>query len=189
MAAAGMALFPSYVFSGLLQTGKGETLVPWTDPPPAAPNADMNLLNWEDVDTWITPVDKFFKASHYGVPVVDASTYRLEIGGLVRRPRAYTLDALKALSQQTVDFTLECSGNRGFPWFVGGVFNARWAGAPLAPILEEAGVLDHGIEVVFYGSDTSEETVKPTGRPEVAMNQHFARSMSVADAMAPKDPG
>jgi DMSO/TMAO reductase YedYZ molybdopterin-dependent catalytic subunit len=77
-----------------------------------------------------------------------------------------------------VAFTLECSGNHGFPWFIGGIGTARWTGTPLAPILEEAQVLPEGREVVFWGADAGEETVR-----EIKMPQHFARSMSLADAM------
>ena len=60
--------------------------------------------------------------------------------------------------------------------------NARSAGTPLAPILKEAGVLDNGIEVVFWGADEGE--IKKAD--DVKFRQHFARSMSLADAMDPK---
>ncbi|TIX52273.1 MAG: sulfite oxidase, partial [Mesorhizobium sp.] len=60
----------------------------------------------------------------------------------------------------------------------GGIGNARWAGTPLAPILEEAGVLENGIEVVFFGTDKGEVPIR-----DVKMQQNFARSMSLADAM------
>ena len=46
------------------------------------------------------------------------------------------------------------------------------AGTPLAPILQEAGVLDKGIEVVFFGSDAGQEEVRG-----IIMPQNFARSM------------
>jgi len=36
-----------------------------------------------------------------------------------------TLDELKARPRQEVIFTLECSGNRGFPWFIGGIGTAK----------------------------------------------------------------
>jgi DMSO/TMAO reductase YedYZ molybdopterin-dependent catalytic subunit len=49
-----------------------------------------------------------------------------------------------------VTFTLECSGNHGLPFFHGGIGNAKWRCTPLAAVLEEAGVLDDGIEVVFF---------------------------------------
>ena len=66
---------------------------------------------------------------------------------------------------------MECSGNHGFPFFTGGIGNARWAGTPLAPILEEAGVLENGIEVVFFGTDTGEVPIR-----DIKMQQNFARS-------------
>ncbi len=75
---------------------------------------------------------------------------------------------------------MECSGNHGFPFVTGLIGNARWAGTPLAPILEEAGVLDKGIEVVFFGTDKGEVTIR-----DMKMQQEFARSMSLADAMNP----
>ncbi|MEE9161390.1 MAG: sulfite oxidase [Candidatus Neomarinimicrobiota bacterium] len=182
---AGMALIPWSVLAKLYHIKGDEKVIPWSDPPPDPAIPDMNLLNWEHLDSWITPAEKFFRASHYGVPEIDPDTYRLEITGLVKRSRFYTLRELKALPRREIDFTLECSGNRGFPWFLGGVYNARWTGTPLAHILEEAGVLDHGIEVVFFGSDEGEEEVEPFLVEPVAMKQNFARSMSLEDAMNP----
>ena len=73
-----------------------------------------------------------------------AADWRLAIGGLVKRPQTLTLADLKARPRREVDFTLECSGNTGLPFFHGGVGNARWAGAQLAPILRQAGVARRG---------------------------------------------
>jgi DMSO/TMAO reductase YedYZ molybdopterin-dependent catalytic subunit len=64
----------------------------------------------------------------------------------------------------------------------GGIGNAKWAGTPLAPLLEEAGVLEDGIEVVFFGTDKGEETVR-----ETEIVQLFARSMSLTEAMQPQN--
>jgi DMSO/TMAO reductase YedYZ molybdopterin-dependent catalytic subunit len=89
-----------------------------------------------------------------------------------------TLDNLKARPRQEVTFTLECSGNNGLPFLTGAVGNATWAGTPLALLLREAGILERAIEVVLFGSDMGVEEVR-----EIKMPQHFARSMSVADAM------
>ena len=77
-------------------------------------------------------------------------------------------------------FTLECAGNTGLPFFTGGVGTAKWAGTPLAPLLEEAGVLEQGIEVVFWGADAGEQTWR-----EMTITEQFARSMSLADALNP----
>jgi DMSO/TMAO reductase YedYZ molybdopterin-dependent catalytic subunit len=118
--------------------------------------------------------------AHYNKPVIDEKTWALEIAGLVKQPMRLSLAELKSRPRQEVIFTLECSGNHGFPWFISGIGTARWAGTPLAPLLQEAGVLDRGSEVIFWGSDAGEEEVR-----QVKMPQHFARSMSLPEAMHP----
>jgi DMSO/TMAO reductase YedYZ molybdopterin-dependent catalytic subunit len=160
----------------------GEQVIPWLDQPPANPMPQVvgNLLQWEQLDSWITPNDKFFTVGHYNKPSIAEKDWTLEVSGLIRRPVIITLTELKARPRQEVIFTLECSGNHGFPWFLGGIGTAKWAGTPLAPILQEAGVQDKGIEVVFFGSDAGQEEVRG-----IKMPQHFARSMSLADAMHP----
>src|SRR5262249_8568887 len=153
----------------------GEEVLPWLDQPPPKPPAAAvgTLLQWEALDSYLTPADRFFTVAPYGPPAVDAQTWRLEVGGLVEHPLTLTLAELRGRPRQEVVFTLECSGNHGFPWFQGGVGTARWAGTPLAPLLAEAGVLGAGREVVFWGADAGEEQVR-----EIPMPQHFARSMS-----------
>jgi DMSO/TMAO reductase YedYZ molybdopterin-dependent catalytic subunit len=123
--------------------------------------------------SWITPNGRFFSIAHYGRP---------EIAGLVARPRRFTLAELRARPRHAVTFTIECSGDRGRPFNQSAVGNARWAGILLAPILAETRPLKNGIEVVFIGSDTGEETVR-----NVKFTADFARSMSPADAMAPNN--
>ena len=160
----------------------GEEVIPWLDQPPANPMPQVvgNLLQWEQLDSWLTPNDKFFNVGHYNKPSLDEKNWTLEVSGLIRRPVIITLAELKARPRQEVIFTLECSGNHGFPWFLGGIGTAKWAGTPLAPILQEAGVLDKGLEVVFFGSDAGQEEVRG-----IKMEQNFARSMSLADATNP----
>lgn len=162
----------------------GETVVPWLDQPTENldPFGVQTQLVWEDLDSWITPNDKFFSISHFDRPVIDASTWKLEVDGLVEKPLSLTLDDIKARPRQEVVFTVECSGNHGFDFFTGGIGNASWAGTPLAPILEEAGVLDDGIEVVFWGTDAGDVTIR-----DMTFKQNFARSMSLADAMNPNN--
>lgn len=166
-------------------TRPGEEVVKWLDqlPPNPVPEVIKNQIVWEDLDSWVTPNDKFFSIAHFNRPVIDAGTWKLEIAGLVKKPMALTLVDIKARPREEVTFTIECSGNTGLPFFNGGIGNARWAGTPLAPILKEAGVLDSGIEVVFWGTDEGE--IKRAD--EVTFKQNFARSMSLADAMDPKN--
>jgi DMSO/TMAO reductase YedYZ molybdopterin-dependent catalytic subunit len=92
------------------------------------------------------------------------------------------LAELKARPRREIIFTIECSGDRGFPFFISAVSTARWVGTPLAPILAEAAPLENGIEVVFVGSDMGDETVRDLTFPE-----NFARSMSLDDAMDPRN--
>ncbi|HSF17844.1 MAG TPA: sulfite oxidase, partial [Vicinamibacteria bacterium] len=141
------------------------------------PLDEISMLDWQSLDSWITPNEGFFRVGHYDKPVLSESDWKLEITGLVRNPATYRLADLKTMPRKEVTFTLECSGNNGFPWFWGGIGNARWTGTPLAPILEKAGVEKQGIEVVFYGADEGDEEVRGN-----VTKQKFARSLSLEDA-------
>jgi len=180
----GLALLHAPWFAQAFPSRPGEDVIPWLDQPPANPSAGVvaNLYPWEELASWLTPNGKFFHVAHYNRPVIDEKTWKLEITGLVKKPMTLTLAALKARQRQEAAFTLECAGNHGFPWFASGIGTAKWAGTPLAPLLKEAGVLNQGIEVVFWGSDAGEEEVR-----EIKMPQHFARSMSLVDAMNPNN--
>jgi DMSO/TMAO reductase YedYZ molybdopterin-dependent catalytic subunit len=181
-ALAGLTILQASRLAHAFPTRAGEYILPWLDQPPEnpVPQVVANQLEWEELNSWLTPNEKFFSVAHHNRPVIDDKAWTLKVGGLVKRPRTFTLADLKARPRQEVDFTLECSGNHGFSWFRGGIGTARWAGTPLASILAEAGVRKSGIEVVFVGIDAGEETVR-----DIKMPQHFARSMSLADAMNP----
>ena len=171
----GLLLSPWAVYA--FPSREGEVLIPFADQPPEPPS-ERGLLDWNKLDSFITPNDEFFNVSHYGKPEVDLETWKLEISGLVENPLMLTIEDIKARPKQDVTFTLECSGNHGFPTFTGGIGTAKWAGTPLAPILKEAGIRENGIEVIFFGHDVGEEE-----RRDVKMRQNFARSMSVEDAL------
>jgi DMSO/TMAO reductase YedYZ molybdopterin-dependent catalytic subunit len=179
---AGLALMEFAELARAFPSRPGEEALAWLDQPPANPSGGVveNLQPWEDLGAWITPTDKFFRVAHYDKPMIDAKDWRLDVGGLVRKPMRLDLAALQARRKQQIVYTLECSGNHGFPWFQSGIGTARWGGTSLAALLKEAGVRKEGTEVVFFGADAGEETVR-----EVKMKQNFARSMSVADAMDP----
>jgi DMSO/TMAO reductase YedYZ molybdopterin-dependent catalytic subunit len=177
-AAAGAALLadPRFVFPA---QGPDEELVPFLDTPRTPPNR----LDWETLDSWLTPQDQVFNVQHYGIPEVSAAGYQLEIAGLVERPLTLSLDDLKALPRKDQLMTLECSGNGSSPGFMNAIYNSRWTGTPLAPLLEKCGVQPDAQEVVFIGHDTQEETLRPGTKRELTIEVPFGRSLSLADAM------
>ena len=186
---------PAQAFPG--ESGH-EEVIPWLDQPPPSP---FPQLVWERLDSRITPRDQFFVVSHYGTPALDAQTWRLELTGLVARPDVLSLADLRARTRSEVEFTMECSGNHGLPFLTGLVGNARWAGTPLAAVLERAGRHEEASEVVFWGADAGTVTIRDnggirsagrtgTGAPDgpaldLTITERFARSMSVEDALQP----
>ncbi len=185
----------------------GGQVIPWLDQPEASPEPPEGLrqqLEWEALRSWRTAPNDFFVVNHYNEPAIDARDWRLGISGQVARRRSLTLADLKDRPRREVDYTLECSGNTGLPFFIGGIGNARWAGTPLAPILRQAGLRKRGIEVVFWGADSGKVTVRddsgvlgpgrtgtvvpdPGGALELTVTKHFARSMSLEDALSADD--
>ncbi len=183
-ALGGLTILHTPLLAQAFPSRPGEEVLRWVDQPPANPVPEVvrNQLKWEELNSWLTPNDKFFAVGHYNWPVIDAASWSLEVTGLVKRPLSLKLSEIRARPRQEVVFTLECAGNHGFPWLTGAIGPAKWTGTPLASILEEAQVLENGIEVVFFGSDAGEQEVR-----EIKMSQNFARSMSLADAMSPNN--
>ncbi len=186
----------------------GDVVLPWVDQPdpvpPPAQDVVGNLLDWEALSTRLTPADDFFTVKHYGQPVVDPATWRLEVTGLVDRPLSLSLPELQARRRRQVEYTLECSGNTGLPFFAGGVGNAVWGGTALASVLRRARPTEEAAEVVFWGADSGTVTVRDNsgitgagstgvgvpdegGGLDLTVTEHFARSMSLEEAMTPSN--
>lgn len=185
-AIAGATLLQGRAFA---QSNLQQTVIPWSDQPPPVPppleNVVKNLTRWEDLDSWITPNDKFFSIAHYERPAIDEKAWRLDVAGMVAKPSTFTFDDLKALPRQEITSTIECSGNSGLPFLPSAIGNARWAGTSLAETLRTAQIKNGALEVVFYGVDQGEEVVRKDTPLEVKFNGTFARSMSIDDAMNP----
>lgn len=162
------------------EAGEGE-LVPFVDEPRTPPNR----LDWEVLEDSLTPQDQVFSVQHYGIPEFDYNDYRLEIGGMVRNPKQFTVDQLKALPKAEVVMTLECAGNGSNPGFMNAVCKNRWGGTPLAPLLADCGIDPAVTEIVFFGEDKQEEVLRPGTKRELKVEVPFGRSMSVIDAQRP----
>jgi len=167
---------PRFVFPG---EGDDEEPVPFLKVPRANPGA----LDWETLDSWITPNDQVFSVAHYGEPKFDADHYQLEITGLVDKSWTLTLDEIKALPRTDQLMTLECSGNGASPGFMGAVYNSKWTGTLLAPMLKQCGIKPEAIEVVFIGHDHREETLRKGTPRETTFDVPFGRSLSLKDAL------
>jgi DMSO/TMAO reductase YedYZ molybdopterin-dependent catalytic subunit len=63
------------------------------------------------------------------------------------------------------------------------VYNSRWTGTPLAPLLKDCGIKPETIEVVFYGKDHQQETLRPGTPRELKVEVPFGRSLTLDDAL------
>jgi DMSO/TMAO reductase YedYZ molybdopterin-dependent catalytic subunit len=185
LAAAGLGMIgvPEWILPALAQ---GETVVPFLDFPAnfnPTPAADRRLLDTRRIEGFITPKDQFFTTQHYGHPEIDPAAYRLKIAGLVKTPRALSLDELRKMPSTDVVAGFECSGNRRPAQGLCG--NARWTGVPLRTVLNNAGVNAEAREFVFFGADHGEEKVVFRGQ-EYPLDQQFGRALTREKALSPE---
>jgi DMSO/TMAO reductase YedYZ molybdopterin-dependent catalytic subunit len=133
----------------------------------------------------VTPTARFYRRSHFPIPVLDPAAWRLDVGGMVHRPLSLSLRELTRLPAETMVVTLECAGNgralmrppaAGVPWGLGAVGTAEWTGPRLADVLARAGVRPGACEVVFGGADRG--TVGGSPHPI-----RFERSLPLRDAL------
>jgi DMSO/TMAO reductase YedYZ molybdopterin-dependent catalytic subunit len=134
----------------------------------------------------ITPVGMHYLLVHFDIPMLDAASWRLKVGGNVARPLELGLSDIKERPRVSVPVTMECAGNGrarlhprpiSQPWLAEAVGTAEWTGTPLAGVLEEAGLGPDTVELVFAGADHGVEK---------GHEHDYARSLTVADAMRPE---
>jgi DMSO/TMAO reductase YedYZ molybdopterin-dependent catalytic subunit len=98
-----------------------------------------------------------------GAPTRDATTYRLEISGLVDRPTSLTLADLQAMPQTDLVRDFQCVTGWRVP-------QVHWSGVKLSTILERAGVQSSGQAVrltSFDGTYTDSLTLDQARLPDV----------------------
>ena len=75
---------------------QGEEVIAWLDQPAEVPAPARDVIGqqlvWEELDSWITPNDRFFTIKHFGQPTVDSQAWRLDVAGSVTQPLSLTLD-------------------------------------------------------------------------------------------------
>ena len=131
----------------------------------------------------ITPTGMHYLLVHFDIPKTDARKWQLQIGGLVSRPLTLSLADIRRRAAVSQAVTMECAGNGrallnprplSQPWLVEAVGTARWTGTPLKGLLEEAGIDNRAVDVVFTGADRGVQG------EEV---QDYQRSLSVPEVM------
>jgi len=125
----------------------------------------------EFMTEWITPVNHFFVRNHMFEPAkIEASTWKLTIGGEVEKPVTLTLADLQKVPVHSVTNAMECAGNGrslhnpkvpGIQWGKGAVGNATFSGPSLKIVLQKAGLKDSGKHVMFRGLDEVPGKVPP----------------------------
>lgn len=104
----------------------------------------------------ITPNDRFYVVTKNVVdPEVSRANWRLDITGLVERPRTYTYEELAALPAVTQETTLRCISNQVSD---GLMSNAVWKGVPMRALIEAAGPKPGVVEVLLHGVDNFTDT-------------------------------
>ena len=137
---------------------------------------------------WITPTNRFYVRNHFSnVPVLDSSSWRLEVDGQVESTLSLTLDDVKQLPAREMAITMECAGNsrsyvtppaEGLAFHHGAVSTAMWKGAALKDVLERAGIRESAIAAVFEGADRGTEE-----EDGVAFELSYRRSLPIAKAL------
>lgn len=131
----------------------------------------------------ITPTGMHYLLIHFDIPHVREDSWSLEIGGMVDRSVTLDMDEIRSRPQVSLPVTMECAGNGralmepraiSQPWLLEAIGTAEWTGTPLRPILEEAGVGDGAVEILFTGVDQGIQGGEL---------QDYQRSLTVEQAM------
>ncbi len=116
--------------------------------PPIPSGADLGVPG---LGPFVTPNDRFYRVdTALFVPAVTAESWKLRVHGMV--DHELELDYAQLLARPLIerDVTLACVSNQ-----IGGrlIGNARWVGAPLKSLLDEAGVAAGATQIVSRSSD------------------------------------
>src|SRR3954462_10171807 len=132
----------------------------------------------------ITPIGMHYVLVHFDVPDVDPGTFELVVDGLVRSPAALTLEELRARPAVSIPVMMECAGSGrahlaprpvSAPWHDEAIGCAEWTGTPLRGVLEDAGLLDDAVELLFTAHDRGIDQ---------GVEQDYQRSLTVEEAMS-----
>jgi DMSO/TMAO reductase YedYZ molybdopterin-dependent catalytic subunit len=131
----------------------------------------------------VTPIGMHYVLVHFDVPDVDEATHALAVDGLVETPLTLAMDDLRARPAVSMPVVMECAGSGrahlaprpvSAPWHDEAVGCAEWTGTPLRGVLEEAGVRDDAVEILFTGVDRGLDQ---------GVEHDYQRSLPVGEAL------
>jgi DMSO/TMAO reductase YedYZ molybdopterin-dependent catalytic subunit len=131
----------------------------------------------------LTPIGMHYVLVHFDVPAIDDASHELVVDGRVRAPLTLTMDDLRARPAVSMPVVMECAGGGrahlaprpvSAPWHDEAIGCAEWTGTPLRGLLEEAGLLDDAVEVLFTGCDRGLDQ---------GVEQDYQRSLPVDEAL------
>jgi sulfane dehydrogenase subunit SoxC len=131
---------------------------------PGRPGTGVSRTPLQLLEGTITPAGLHFERHHNGIPDIDPTKHELFIHGMVKRPLAFSLDALMRYPMETRIYFVECAGNSGAfaapqpPQVTAADLNgllscSEWTGVKLSTLLAEAGVTKEAKWVIAEGAD------------------------------------
>jgi sulfane dehydrogenase subunit SoxC len=131
----------------------------------------------------ITPIGMHYVLVHFDIPDIDVDSYALRVDGRVRRPLSLTLEDLRSRPAVSMPVMMECAGSGrarltprpiSAPWHDEAIGCAEWTGTPLRAILEQAGLHDDAVELLFTGYDRGIDQ---------GVEQDYQRSLAIDEAL------
>ncbi len=131
----------------------------------------------------ITPIGMHYVLVHFDIPEVDAESYELRVDGRVRQPLSLTLEGLRSRPELSLPVMMECAGSGrarlmprpvSAPWHDEAIGCAQWTGTPLRGVLEQAGLHDDAVELLFTGHDRGLDQ---------DVEQDYQRSLPIEEAL------
>lgn len=107
-------------------------------------------VNRRGFPDYITSNEDYYVTRIDGIPEIDASTYALEVKGLVERPASFSLEELYAMDMVELPLTVECIGNSPSGPLVS---TAVWKGFRLYDLLQSLGIREEATGVRYKAAD------------------------------------
>jgi DMSO/TMAO reductase YedYZ molybdopterin-dependent catalytic subunit len=127
--------------------GRNRLAMSATPSPRVALSQDAQFAHVPGLTPEVTSNDQFYVVNEDLIqPDIDPATWQLRVAGMVDHSLELTYHDLQSMPMVERYQTLECISNQ-----VGAhlISNARWAGVPLAAILDRAGIRSNAVEVAF----------------------------------------